>query len=114
MKIEFDEEVLRHYCRLHLPELNGVLSLDTLDCAIAKINSKPCELCERFKETIKLAILNEASHRLETVEPHRSVVSDIEIVGDRSLPDNTMILNSNPPLKVYNLGDVEEEIEKSS
>ena len=40
----------------------------------------------------------------------RSVVFKLPIKASRSLPDNTMILNSNPPLKVYNLGDVEEEI----
>lgn len=63
--VEFDEESLRHYCRLHMPELNRVLSIDHIDCALSILSDKPCELCERFKNAIKNAILREAGRRLK-------------------------------------------------
>ena len=65
MIIEVSEEALRHWCRLYLPGVNDVLTLDHLDCAIHSLSNEKCPLCEEFQQAVRDAITKEAGRRLK-------------------------------------------------
>ncbi len=67
IKVEFEDEALRHYCAKNLSEISNVLRLDHLDCAINILNERPCPLCDSFDNSIRQAIREMASKRLTNI-----------------------------------------------
>jgi hypothetical protein len=64
INVIFDEDTLRHYCSINIPEINQSLNKDILHHAFDIMAGNSCKLCEDFKQTIRAALVREASKRL--------------------------------------------------
>lgn len=65
IKVEFDDDVLRHYCSKYIPEISQSLNLDMFDCSVKALLDERCPLCDGFDNSIRQAIMREASKRLK-------------------------------------------------
>jgi len=67
MEVYFDDDALRHYCAINIPEVSRFLRLDHLDHAINILNGVKCPLCESFDNSIRGAIMREAGKRIDNI-----------------------------------------------
>ena len=89
--VNFKTKVTTAYCTL----LARLLKIESISCS-DKIKSDMKLVCfDKFVDEVQNSLLG-------------SVIFCLPIKIDSSLPANTMVFNSNPPLIVFNLGDAPE------